>query len=423
MKILFISENYPPYVEGGAEISTSLLAGWLVRQGHDVTVACCKFNDKSWIEGGATVYPIIRRASLGSKDFVSAIKYALDIVITPITSSVRVLQLIRKTSPDVVNIVVTVYHFIPIIFFIKLFSRRPIFVDCRDYSLICPVQFKNNEVNDPLRTDHGYRCLSRGYEISNRFMLLFAKIFAIYESFVFNSYKSGLRWLLNHSKKITLVANSEYVRKQLTLNGFPKDKIAFIYNISQSTEVSKTDLAKSTTPTFTYGGRIEKEKGVWDLITAAELLHTQSKKPFSLKIAGIGSELGGVRKYVEKNELNYISVLGLIPRDKLLALYQQSLAIIAPSCWPEPFGRFILEARSVGKPVISTRTGGTQEGVIDGVTGKLVDFGNIEQLKMAMQYFIENPEQSSIMGSEMKNGQRDFDADVIGNKRLELYKK
>lgn len=34
MKIIFVSDYYPPHINGGAEISTTLLAGWLAR--HDI---------------------------------------------------------------------------------------------------------------------------------------------------------------------------------------------------------------------------------------------------------------------------------------------------------------------------------------------------------------------------------------------------
>jgi glycosyltransferase involved in cell wall biosynthesis len=420
MKILFISENYPPHIEGGAEISTSLLANWLVQQGHNVFVACCRFAKHSWVENGVVIYPIISKASLGSKNFFSAIQYAFGIIIAPIVSGIRVVRLIRKVKPDVINIVVTIYYFIPIIFIIRMFSKKPIVIDARDYSLICPVQFKGNEIDDPKHSTHGYRCLKDVYEPSNKFLLMFARIFARYEAFIFNLYKSKLISLVNSSDNITVIANSQYVQKQLILNGFKEARTMYIYNISQV--VNNTDqVVKPIIPIFVYGGRIEKEKGIWDLIHAAELVKKEANNSFSIKIAGSGSEFNAVKNYIENNQLSYIELLGHVSSETLLGLYKQSLALVAPSRWPEPFGRFIQESASIGKPVIATRAGGIVEGIEDSVTGILFSIGDIKQLADAMNYFIQHPEQSSIMGLAAKKMLYKYDADTIGNKRLAVY--
>lgn len=419
MKILFISENYPPYIEGGAEISTSLLASYLAKE-HNVSVTCSKFTDTPWNENGVEVYPIILKLSLGTKNAFSAIKYAVGIIVAPIVSSIRVLRLIKKLDPDVINIVVTLYYFIPIILAIKLFSGRPIFIDCRDYSLICPLQFKDNEIEDPKQSHHGYQCFLKGYQVNNSFLRLFMAPFALYESFIFNLYKSTLRYAINNFKGITLVPLSHYVQDQLILNGFHKDKTVAIPNIAKHLEKTMT-VPKASIPTFVYGGRIEKEKGIWDLVAAAKMLKTEIPSPFVLKIAGMGSEFEALQDYVKKNNLTYITILGQIEPSKVLALYQEAWAIVAPSRWPEPFGRFIQESITTGTPVIATRAGGITEGVLDGVTGILVEIGNVEQLKNAMEYFIKNPEQSQKMGAGMMAQAGNYEASFIAEKRLALY--
>src|SRR5438067_1020008 len=45
------------------------------------------------------------------------------------------------------------------------------------------------------------------------------------------------------------------------------------------------------------------------------------------------------------------------------------------SVWPEPFGRVLIEAMALGKPVIATNAGGVPEIVVDGRTGVLVPPG------------------------------------------------
>jgi glycosyltransferase involved in cell wall biosynthesis len=421
MKILFISENYPPHIEGGAEISTSLIASWLAKT-NTVSVASFKFEDKAWIENGVTVYPVISKTSVGAKNILSAIKYAIGIVTAPLLSTIRILRLIKELDPDVINIVITPYYFIPIIIGMKLFFHRPIFVDCRDYSLICPSQFLDDELEDPKMSGHGYRCLSHSYQVKNKFLHLLAVPFAIYESFIFNLYKSLLRYTINNFNGVTLVSLSNYVQQQLILNGFHKDKIKVIPNISKQMETISI-AQKSTIPTFAYGGRIEKEKGIWDLVAAVEILQKDIKGEFLVKVAGIGSAYNSLKNYLEKNRSLPIVLLGKLKPNEVLELYLESLAIIAPSRWPEPFGRFIQESISTGTPVIGTKAGGITEGVQDGVTGLLVDVGNPKQIATAMRSFIENPDQSHTMGLAMKKQMTNYDANYIGKKRLDLYRK
>ncbi|MBA3788857.1 glycosyltransferase [Patescibacteria group bacterium] len=419
MNILFISENYPPYIEGGAEISTSLVARWLTQK-HTVSVACSEFRNSPWVENDVTVYPILLRASVGTKSALASIRYAFDILLIPCISSIRVLRLLKKLKPDVVNIVITPFYFTPIILAIKFFTKIPLFIDCRDYSLICPAQFRDNEIDDPLQSHHGFKCLNKGYRTNNAFLQLFATPFALYESLVFNLYKSSLRYVINHSHDITLVPNSRYVQKQLILNGFHADKTVMINNISQSFDTTQS-VVKASTPTFAYGGRIEKEKGIWDLIAAVEILKTEVKESFSIKIAGTGADFEKLSDYIKEKQLDCVTLLGRVEPSKVLTFYRESLAIIAPSRWPEPFGRFILEGISVGTPVIATAVGGATEGIEDGKTGFLIEMGNVEQMVAAMKYFITHPDQSVIMGKALTASRSKYDADFIGEKRIALY--
>lgn len=60
---------------------------------------------------------------------------------------------------------------------------------------------------------------------------------------------------------------------------------------------------------------------------------------------------------------------GHISHRKLQEEYANSLVVVMPSIWPEPFGRVALEAISQGTPVVTTGAGGLAEIVEDGKTG------------------------------------------------------
>ena len=64
----------------------------------------------------------------------------------------------------------------------------------------------------------------------------------------------------------------------------------------------------------------------------------------------------------------------------------------------EGLPRCILEAMSLEVPVIATDIRGSNELLADGA-GILYQVGNIESLRKAMDYIINNPEEAGTMGS------------------------
>lgn len=67
------------------------------------------------------------------------------------------------------------------------------------------------------------------------------------------------------------------------------------------------------------------------------------------------------------------------PNAEVLRWLAHARALLFPARWPEPLSRVLLEAASVGCPIVATPTGGTPDTLIDGVSGGLAatvdDFG------------------------------------------------
>ena len=59
--------------------------------------------------------------------------------------------------------------------------------------------------------------------------------------------------------------------------------------------------------------------------------------------------------------------------------------IVMPSIEPEPFGRLIVEAQSLGKIVVGFDHGGVSETIINGETGFLAEPKNIDSLSENLQ--------------------------------------
>ena len=72
--------------------------------------------------------------------------------------------------------------------------------------------------------------------------------------------------------------------------------------------------------------------------------------------------------------------------------------VIHASIRPEPFGRVMIEAMALGRPVIAPREGGPLEIVVDGETGILVPPRDAAALAQAISRLVADPEERRAMG-------------------------
>jgi len=64
---------------------------------------------------------------------------------------------------------------------------------------------------------------------------------------------------------------------------------------------------------------------------------------------------------------------------------------VLPSAQPEPFGGVVMEAMSMGVPVIATAIGGSLDQVADGVTGFLIPPSDPQALAEKIELLIRDP--------------------------------
>ncbi len=144
-----------------------------------------------------------------------------------------------------------------------------------------------------------------------------------------------------------------------------------------------------------YAGRLSAEKGLDTVIEAMhELVNTQGRRDIHLRLAG-----GGLAAYL--NELHQkvtelglgdaIEFLGRVPSQDIPNLMQASDILIVPSIWPEPFARVVLEGMVCKTVVLATPTGGTGEIIEDGKNGVLFPAGDSHALAERIKTLAEDP--------------------------------
>jgi len=96
-----------------------------------------------------------------------------------------------------------------------------------------------------------------------------------------------------------------------------------------------------------------------------------------------------------------------------------SSVFVLPSFYPEGTPRTILEALSMGRPVITTDMPGCRETVVDGENGYLIEARDSESLLKAMLQFIENPGLISSMGQCSREiAERKYDVHKVNEQML-----
>ena len=205
----------------------------------------------------------------------------------------------------------------------------------------------------------------------------FVKYWRVYES-----------WMRHLSRCI--IAVSEPVAAQFC----DRAKVRVIHNGFEAAEFAGVDPAAGARFRAEHGlgdglvvgcvGRIKlHRKGQEVLVQAAALLAGRGVRAKYLIVGapfpGNESHLADLRKLVSASGLEAEVIFTGELSDPRPA-YAAMDVVALPSAQPEPFGGVVMEAMSMGLPVIATRIGGSIEQVIDGETGYLVEPGDPVEL-------------------------------------------
>jgi len=145
-------------------------------------------------------------------------------------------------------------------------------------------------------------------------------------------------------------------------------------------------------------GTFEYKKGQDNLISAFHILSGKFPE-FKLVLVGRRTEyLDELIKMSEKLALNdKVIFFTDIPHSYINQFFQFAQFFVLPSRI-EPFGIVLLEAGLFKLPVIASKVGGVSEIITDGINGKLVRPGNIDELCEQMEYFCMNGSSVGLLG-------------------------
>ncbi|MEA5537055.1 glycosyltransferase family 4 protein [Crocosphaera sp. XPORK-15E] len=111
-----------------------------------------------------------------------------------------------------------------------------------------------------------------------------------------------------------------------------------------------------------------------------------------------------------------------VPYQDIHYLYEEADVVVYPTVGEEPYGLVPLEAMSMARPIVASRSGGMTETIVDGETGFLVDRGNSIVLADRVEKLLKNPQLSQNMGQAGRQRVLDnFDGGKYSRELIERY--
>jgi len=210
----------------------------------------------------------------------------------------------------------------------------------------------------------------------------------VYGIEVWNRIPFMRRWALERADFI--VSISDYTRKQaVKFSALDGKRIYVLPNASewetrQVPEKVALDLPQGTK--LLSVGRLaitEQQKGFDTVITSLPSI-MKSVADVQYIIIGSGTDLDRHKQLAQETGVSdRVHFLGTVDEQTLRYCYQSCDMFVMPSA-QEGFGFVYLEAMQYGKAVVAARSGGAPEVVEDQVTGRLIEYGNQDELTQVL---------------------------------------
>lgn len=407
MKILFLSEEFPPAIQGGSAIVVYNLANELKNRGHDVfviTAVSNKLDPGEEIFKGIKVFRVYANYHPRWQAWLSLYN----------PKNVRqVEKIIKEIKPDIIHAhnihYLLSYHCLKVakkyaqavfltVHDVMLFNYGKFFPKKRDF--IVKVNILEQIKSARKRYNPWRNLMIRHY-------LKYAdKIFAVSDS---------LKEFLAANK----IKNAVTIYNGLRVEDWQIESAA----VKQFKEKHKlANPPAGGKKVIFFGGRLSGAKGGDQLLHALALVKKELAD-FVLLVAGEENDYTGRMK-------NLVKELGLADQviftgwlgQEVKAAYHSSDLIVSPSLCFESFGMVNLEAMACRRPVISSYFGGPSEVVADNQTGYLINPYQIETLAEKIVDLLKNKDKAEKFGQAGYQKTREcFSLEKQVNKTLDYY--
>jgi len=310
-------------------------------------------------------------------------------------------QLIQQTQPEVVHCHNIFPRISPAIYYAAKGQHVPVIQTLHNYRLFCPAAafFRDGATCEECaaRFVPWPGVLHGCYRNSRAATATVASMLVVHRAF--NSWDKRVD---------AYIAPSHFSMTKFIDNGLSPEKL----------HVKPNFLLEDPGPADSHGsggvflGRLSHEKGPDVLVEAWREL---SQVP--LRIVGDGPQKTALERTVAERGLSQVRFLGHSSHRACLEAVRQSAFLIVPSRSFETFGRAIVEAYALGRPVIASRHGALSELVKDGTTGLLFSPGDASDLAGKVRWMTSHRDACREMGQAAR---REYEAKYTSDRNYGL---
>jgi len=262
-------------------------------------------------------------------------------------------------------------------------------------------------IHTPMLADNRY------IQVSSIFSL-FSKISAR-----FISYPLELK-LIKTSDMITTV--SESIAQEMKEYRLDPGNLTVMFNgVDEKFFYPKQKKSEDTDKYILYVGRIDREKGLFDLVECGRYVCNEMNN-VSFVLAGNGRDLSNLKQKIKKAGLQKkFKFLGQVDKNQLVKLYQNASIFVLPS-YHEGLPGVVLEAMSCGLPVITTDVRGNRDLISNGKNGIVVSPRAPKKLAAAIVCLLNDDDMQLNLGKNArKTIEENYTWDNISSKFLRHY--
>lgn len=282
----------------------------------------------------------------------------------------KTLKKINAVKPDVIHMHNWSFGASPSVIWAAKLKKVPIVHTLHNFRIICPsatLSFEQQLYLTSIKSIFPWRSIKKGV-YKNSKISTFWMVFITRFNYFIGTWKKVDRF-------ITLTGSSKAIFEKSYL----KIKASQFVNKPNFVESSHTTHSSIRSDHFLFIGRLSEEKGINTLLSAF------SRSTFKLRVIGDGP----LKKQVEEfsNTHKQITYLGFQGKEHIIKQLEECTALIFPSICFETFGMSIIEAYSVGTPVIGSHIGSPSDLIKDGYNGLHFKSGDTEDLKRTIQFW------------------------------------
>lgn len=182
-------------------------------------------------------------------------------------------------------------------------------------------------------------------------------------------------------------------------------------------QAEKRTYQSDGTLSLVFVGILAEHKGVHTAIEALNQLPAEKRKRVHLTILGRGHEQYTARlhRLVDEFQLSeFVTFLAPIPRAELPEFLGRFDVLLLTSTWAEPLARIMQEGLASGMVVIGSATGGTAETIIPGENGLLFPAGDAGGLARHIDHLLDQPSICrTLADGGVKTAKQRFDINVM----------